>query len=422
MACFVPEVSSLYDISGLYTDGFSTCNILILFNKAIGSVELAHIDASIALRIEQVQEQSSLDDATEIVLISREDKGKKIRDTLVDYLKAKYPAKTVTVKMADMSESGVQASSVKKDGTFQLVIEKFSPSSAPNNILHHPDEQKFLAVQKIEQIIGRRAKITSRTSLVRRLCIFDGICWEHMESLDFKIDESHSITQQEMSRFSESDSCDVVVKKLAEILQLTEKEGAAPSFQEDLESFLMEVAGYFENYLNNYDYDLLLRRSNESILSTSDRSTPDKAHVANEFLVSNYLTRELYKKFEQTKEEKIGAAKAANKYAIEAYQNKQYVAAGHLFFSILKTLTYYCVKSDPLLAVAYYNLGRTFFREDNYRQSHFFLKTAALLRSQKYFSSQKGNAAELKKVESALQECESKLAEKNSVSPPTPNL
>src|SRR5690606_8952205 len=126
-------------------------------------------------------------------------------------------------------------------------VEKFPYGQTPQNLLHHPQEQKFLAVQKIEQIIGLRAKQQTKKFRNKQLRIFDGCAWETLEDWHFFIDTSHALTKKEMKSFTKDNPYITLNINLRELIGEVKK--TIPFIGEFND---MHVTFYLEDYLNNF--------------------------------------------------------------------------------------------------------------------------------------------------------------------------
>ncbi len=82
-------------------------------------------------------------------------------------------------------------------------------------------------------------------------------------------------------------------------------------------------------------------------------------------------------------EEKNRSKKEALKIhskAVERYRQQKYEEANMLFLESLGKFTYVCLKSDPELALVYYNLGKCCLKIEDYDSAGFFLNTNSILK------------------------------------------
>jgi hypothetical protein len=242
---------------GLYTDGISTCNILITLSES--KIELVHFDNNTVGHLEHYGNsmQNLSNPNSEIILITRESSaGRIIEGLLTQYIKQKRGLTFTHYRMT--TEDGIRVSFDKSSSnTFHPQI-CFYPIGQQTEaaLLHHPQEQPLVAVQKLEQIIGVREKKLRGLSRPKKLFIFDCKFWETIDSQELEIANSHPITQEELNFFNTSDTVIEVASKLSGLINSAEEFGI-PSMDIAPKDLGLYLAYYLEGYLNQYEPQML---------------------------------------------------------------------------------------------------------------------------------------------------------------------
>lgn len=441
--------TEVYDIKGLYTDGFSTCNIVACIGK--DKLVLMHVDAQTIL--DKVEKEIAwVGEPSEVIVILRNEdvcSGERVKAQLLEHLNQAMPSLSIVERIMDREHDGVYLSFKQhKQSDLHVNLQKFPLRKRPDNLIHHPQEQQFLAVQKIEQIIGQREKYQTRKAKNKQFYIFDGRAWETLGNNELKIDCSHQLTREEMQCFAKDDPYIVISGKVGGIIESAQKKIPIMS---DLKEIALNVATHLEGYLHDYDYRRLFKRNLKDMINNdcnnplSDADKDFKSQLSNllqqnadifkeveqliatyqqnaletEFktaIVSeynsfseHYLERKYYSDVKIACEQMKKRALSFNKQAVKEVQQKKYESAVNLFFDTLKLCTYCCMKDAPELAIAYFNFGRTLYRAGRYQEAHFSLNTSLLLREN--YTQSKSNEQEIVKVKNALAECVEKLEE-----------
>lgn len=210
-----------HDIAGLYTDEFSTCNVLAVISNS--KLMLVHLDTHILnseAMLEQLQQEIEwVSEPREIVVVFKRDigGGERVNKRLLAHLALEMPLVKILNKEIDNDTHGIYLSfDTQKASDIHSNIQKFPYGSRPTELIRHPQEQQFLAVQKIEQVIGQHARHIVATRN-KRICIF-AQGWEPLSDAELKVDVSHPLTQREMLRFSKQDTYFDIVQKLIVVL------------------------------------------------------------------------------------------------------------------------------------------------------------------------------------------------------------
>lgn len=429
-----------YGFDGLYTDGFSSCNIVVCIGE--GKLILMHVDLLSASDIGKVsKEMRWVDGPRQVVIIYRKDFDSSIgvKDLILQEFKKTMSGETIIVK-----EVGIEVHSVFvsfETRHLSLIHPNIMFLDAPpEGLISHPQQQRFLAVQKIEQIIGLEARFKTRLYPRKKTSIFDGRSWVPMGNTELNINTSHAITKNDMQYFEKNDECMTLAKKLSNIIA-----SSGVPFYSSVEGY-MDTAFYLEGYLNDYDYKLLFKRNFKDVIASkhyipstifdqSFNSELEKSlssagdvfdavtEVINHYRLSNLDTQfklgiiaeydmfaehytnrkacaDLRRHYSELKQESLAVSEAAK----QDYANKNYSSAAELFFREIKLLACFTMTNDSLMASAYYNCGRSLFQGKEYKKAASFLAICLELRENYTFP--KLNPLVLAKTRAALQECE----------------
>lgn len=253
------------EATALYTWGFSSCNIIAV----IGTEKLVLIHADTLTDPDAIKDEILwVGEDSEVVFIFREKFRKALAEVLLPKLKRLLPEKKINVKKMDDAHDGVLVSfHMYSDSDLNPHVKKFPCSQHPQRLFRHEKEQTFLAVQKIEQLVGLNARIYTGKTLRKRFIIFNGNNWEAISEGELKIFDSHPATKEELNFFSAADSYFTLMHKLA---GLAESLKGRIQYGEELKDIVMPIAFYLEGYLNNYNPLLLLKRNLLHLLDKKD--------------------------------------------------------------------------------------------------------------------------------------------------------
>jgi len=429
-------------IDSIYSDGFSTCNLLVCIGEK--EVSLIHIDIYRTYTPQAIREEiEKIKGSKKIFVIYRDTVGEFVKGRLLESLKS-YK---ISWQKVDDTCQGVSIGIKDKSLKF------WKKNESPTELIHHPQEIQLIATQRIYQMIGMRAIVATNQCFSKPLDVFSNHTWQPYSENDLKIYQGHDLTREEMNSFTKIDSFFDITKKLSVIQGNLKKEGFL--IEENPLLMLQSIAPSMESYLNEYDYKIPFSRNlresiehytklalgnktfteEDKVFSTKLKELLDKSgdvfDVVSQFMsehekeknktyfgekilddyklyVKHYNERkcseEMQKKNGKDKENAILCTKSAKKHYLE----KKYQAADTLFTEALNKFTYSCLNTDPDLATAYYNLGRTLFQLGEYPLAHSYLEICLYLRKKL------PNIAkdDIIKTEKALQECEAKLPKK----------
>ncbi|KIE04220.1 hypothetical protein NF27_IV00070 [Candidatus Jidaibacter acanthamoeba] len=433
--------SESYDIGGLYTDGFSTCNILACISEE--EVILAHVDnltlmfwnENLGQAIKQIK------NLKEIIIISRENE-KHVNEALISFINFIGFQSLIVKKEVDINHGGIYISFNKQnDSDIHPNITKYPRSREGLELIHHPQEQQIEAVQKIHQIVGMNAKFNAQNMPKKKFLIFDGQAWEPMDKVELTIDTSNQITKEEMNFISKEAPFIEVAGRLIGIAESIKNKVQIITPPKELS---MQVAFYMEGYLNQYNHSLLFKRNLKEIIDNitakpqtkEDRrlkknlntilikdndifsevnnlcksykeNAPDnqfKTYITIDIkdLSEMYLKRKYYHDLKQLYQEFQETALRLNKEGFDCYQAKNFSRATQLFRSAIKYFTYCSSKDNPKLASVYYSCGRSHQQLGEYDEAKFFLNTSLTLR-ENYIEPRP--RAEIERTKKAIDEC-----------------
>lgn len=281
------EGQSNPEISGLYTHGFSTCNVIAFINK--GRIGLLHFD--------WYTDESAINDLLakmgdkpKIIVIYR-DTGLMLKERITSHLKNYKSQVNLETKVIQNNLDGVclyVTSSAENNLDSQIKILPLhgknvgviSTDDLPNASLErHPREREFAAVRKMEQLIGVKARhavkqpngkykispeIVNKGRCVNHL-IFDGQYWLSMDA-ESVIDESHVMTKEEMDYVRKNNNCYLTLSgALGGIAQ-----GNGGFHEQDLKESALSIGFWTEDYLRkeqSLDEEHLLRRNLQDTLT-----------------------------------------------------------------------------------------------------------------------------------------------------------
>lgn len=460
--------SKEYELSGMYTDGFSFCNIVACLDEEQQKLVLMHVDGEAitsTAQAAQIREQVKwVGDGCKAIIFYRtkasvdNDPGWD-GEIVNDRLKELFNSIDIVpvCKVISKDDNGILVKlNPSANNKFEYKI--FSKDTKPESLVHHPQEQQLLTARKIGQLIGLKAKaVYDAESFTTTFSLFDGAMWEPAASRELQVDVSHSATKAEMDSFSNTDPWIVLARKAA--LVASELRKHIPVLKDDM-IIGCELAPDLEWYLTP-NCMLLLQRNLQDVLNDTSYAAPETledrgfynkcnaclgkpklsfAEINNLFM-DYYQTPSLETKFKKIiladfpqqfkhyrarkyyiditaryAEMKSKALQDAT-LGIAAYRKQSYQDAAQFLFSVIQTLNICTLKSDPDLAAAYFNYGRCLQHLDQYNNAAKFLKQSLDLRE--HYTSPKPSTEQIAKTRAAFEECDCKQTKETM---PTLNL
>lgn len=365
--------NSDFDIEGLYTDNFSTCNIFICIAEN-GKRLLAHIDDPMSQQLEQLIQAIKAMGDCKIILIHRKEYGAPILRVISDKLKEKFLDFT-SLEISRLEIIGIIADN---DGIGQVL------NARPDNVLYHPLEQQAEAVEKIESLICPEAG-----KQVKNRCIFDGLSWKTFNPEEFRVLPKNPGVAEIFTRFNPKQTITEMTTIFAQLINAISPYIMAARRNLLIDTFLP----YIDAYFNGFN----LR----------------KEEIPKEFEESYGYYRQCYDAYQISKEYK-GKISALLKDAIALNEQKKHEEAAPLFREVLTLATWIYSRDEASLAAAFYNLARTLYKIAKKNTDPEFLKEA-----KKYFNLLKKINPGHGKLEDALAKCEQlnrKITDSKSVS------
>lgn len=374
------------DINGLYTHGFSTCNVVICISTS--QIFLMHVGvndtASLLSDIKKVKGELS-----KIHVLYRPQEQvagilkSRILNLLVDNLDKGL---SVEIQVTEAKEE-IESVLIYLEDNGQISIKY---DEKPDFLLRHPHELQLETVQKICQVIGVRSlKEKLKTHISDKITnIFDGVAWTKIPDNQFEVDDGTKLTMSEIKYVFAENSLEQIALRVNGLLKAIQNEILV---SENIDIF--DIALHIELYLNKYNYALVFKRDILAILDLSrvEPSTDEentfakgiraiatkmgednvygaiaekvetyrkygtpthyKEYILKQYdmIASLYISREQYGTLRSYYDSCVIEATNKNKKAREHYQNKEYPEAANLFLDALKLLTYSCLKGDTKL-------------------------------------------------------------------------
>ena len=288
------DSSGHYNIFGLYTSGFSSCNIIAVIGKT--RLALFHYD-SIALPIhltddvEWVLEDNSPAD-TDIVVIYR-DEGRQLLSTYDWYLNDFISKKHRVVKqlLDATAYDGVYLCFNRENALSNSVYDDRALHIHSNIVLlpggveplgtmiHHPLEQKLVTIRKIQQLTGLQAKKqqylqafeSGIISAKNDQCIFlSGSMWQPIAAEHLNLDLNQPFVSNIINRFSKSDNHIKIINKINKAVKYI---GHKFAVEESVS--MSPIAMNIEDYLHDYNHRDIFANNIKSLF-VKDRNLQDK--------------------------------------------------------------------------------------------------------------------------------------------------
>jgi hypothetical protein len=385
-----------------------------------------------------------------IVVCYREAYREMNADYYLRELKLKLPGRDVLEQPITDEQDGVLVSFERDPEKNGIGFTALPIGKKPERLIFHPQEQSFLAVQKVEQLIGVRNLNVTKRFVVKKVCIFDSFLWCHMDPSDLKVRQDDARTQEEMAQFSSEDDYIFLVRKLSRILAQAKKEGIVMAESES--AMAIDVAVFLEGYLHKFDADQLLRKNMGTLLDpkaptsllklSQPASDEDKeilvqltdlgSNVAEDYssqcdaamsvykaqapqtefkkkLTDNwknyrrhYEERYFYRKAAEANSERIQDAKSIVTKGIKHMREGNYPAAKNLFTQALHYIILSCDMSNKLLVTALFNYARAHQKTGELDMALPSMEKALNLVNR--FDHE--NRAQIEKIKGAIQECE----------------
>ncbi len=443
-----------FDIKGLYTEGFSTCNIVICVGN--NRIVLFHVDAKMIYDFPKIKKEIDwVDEPNQLIVLARGTSP--LRDRLSQLIAKDFPEKKLQWKTVGEEHDGVSVSFAKSPhNQLHFQVSLYLPETRPANLCRHPEEKRLLAVQKIEQFVGaisRARKGVEGFKQGRQCHLFDGKSWEFLDKKHLEIDAPDAETKKEISSFNKNDTIAQTAAKLKVIIDVIEEN---LGFLEDPDTASRHTAEQFENYFNNFtNHGQLFRRNLMDSLDfiwkgcqkkTEDIDRRDICVIEDLYRLLNleedvfkkvksvieayesapgitkfkrfmlvdyraaakhYERRQFYAELDTANENLLQKNKQLASRAAVCFKEKDFVSAANFFEGILKNIRGSCTKDSSDLASSYHNLGRSLQQLGHFVKAEKCLSYSLVLKSN--FTNPKPIPLEIEKTQKALIDCQKQL-------------
>ncbi|KTD66069.1 tetratricopeptide repeat protein [Legionella shakespearei] len=391
--------------TGLYTDNFSACNIIVITGKS--RMVLAHADRNLASIAPCLA--ADIDWVGEGASMSIYYRG---HNVITEILLLKFGMMNLAITPSFHTvTSDVDGIQIEKDSsrTFKLNFIQ-DHQNLPFSLAHHPQETPMETVQKLRQLFGLREEKETGLRLIKQVNIFDGIHWVPVPRNELQLVSQHPLTQNEMSRFAMGELLDTIYPKMHQlILEIFTCIKAGNSVEETCD----HLVPLLELYLNNYDSKAIVLRHIQHLAQilrypAQRVEVIDSLETAIAFLsslIKNFKKipasdnrdtilstlllvhkhaqeRMHFKKISEQQECFMGREKNLRERAVLSFREGQYASAKPLALSALKLAIVVYTADNPLLSSAYYNLGRCLQETGEHESALEYLHQALKLREQ----------------------------------------
>jgi len=342
-------------ITGLYTDGFSTCVIFVGWCKKDSAdfAFLLHFDS--ITPISSLYEEISwlkldLPAGSEIDLVecyrpNRCEQAKKFIALIhEDFEERKSKEfKQVRLNKVEVRPEEVLGVLIQFDQKSRLVT---YPHQRPTTLLHHPQEMQLDTVQTISQVIGKRSfrdGARGKTQL-----IFNGMHWNIMDSKNLTLDQSPQI-EKELANFKKEDRFLTIIGKLVALYRTFP---TFPKSDTELVHLARDVAPELQYFLNDYrNEDQLFKDDIKDVEVSALQEIAPREEMSK--LLNYILNRR--KSYQAT----IKIQKQMYKSAKEKYSTGRESKNPDLLFEAIRMFVRCSTPDDINLAICYYSVGRT---------------------------------------------------------------
>lgn len=421
------------NIEGLYSDGFSSCNLVAIVGAE--RISLMHVDHQLLYEPNVVEGELAWVKKTDPecrVEIYYHHLGKALATTLAN--------KVFDKVRCDLRLVGDEMIGIKV--SFEHGIEEHYSREAPANVLRHPEEQRFNAAHKMEQFLF----LSDQTTDLKQRVVYDARCWRPMFDGELRPSCQTDATKNYMSRFNSRVPMIEIAVTMSDILhELKSQHKNIVIVESNMEFCLSNAVNFFEYlndfnsvelfYLNMHDtvtsrksfiqtkadqilfnlLDAALKDKNtafevcEKLVAQCKSTTQFQKHICAEFNMhlERHRLHVSYNRMAQFHQEARASAKKLAAKALQEFRNGNLPAAINLYEESLLLLSHSSYCNDINLATVNYCLGRCYFKNNEFDKATEFLETALALRIHYHPEDKAG----LEKVENACQECRDQQSE-----------
>ncbi len=434
-------------VDSLFTSEFSSCVVITVVSNS--KAMLMHLDRQTYFP-DALDLVESFGQAAVVTLHFRPE-FKDLKEKMMAYIAKHNPGMVVTEYAVPRTLDGVSVSLTKSG-----LVKKLLPiGTVPERLIRHPLEQRFLAVQKIEQIIGFRARAQGSGIVGKCLSIFDGMLWMNIVKDELTVAADNVWTTMELSQFKPEDTYVEVAGKLGSLVDALLQEKKT-SLAESIENLVMPIGVWFEAYLNGFDEAKLFKRNvlaflrdtitkdlcNYSTLKTEEDqalveglqqalsgdsdnflqqadaliqtykqvpSSDRKAHFLSGYEVFrlHYDERKIYRAYKQENKARMKQVKALLVKAIDLRKKKKFMGSRNLCREAFK----HCLASRDMtnkaLVTTLHNLGCAERQCGDPKNGKMYMQRALLLSKAFDPDNQRNHEA----IEASIGECDNLLME-----------
>jgi hypothetical protein len=360
--------SDYYKIKGLYTSGFSTCNILACIGK--NRLALFHFDSLSSILqfnddLEWVLQSNSPED-TDVVVIYRAS-GQEFNNAYHEYLQDLASKKHQVIQKSidhekydgifiafdNSSYNAKHKNHLSSEYIIHNNIHKLLHNIKPlGTMVHHPLEEQFVTTRKINQLTGLQKKKQLHddyieTGIIKAFndhCIFlSGSMWQNIDQKHLELDMSDPFVKNIMDNFSKQDSYLDIAKKINPI---TEKILIELGFEYIMP--MTAIAINLEEYLHNCDYLEIFKHNIKSLRINNNEFKKNLYNLldnSNDFIkINKFITDNLFefaleqpiliKYFEQHYKERSIYDVLKQQYTSAEQQAKALIIQGDQYFAV----------------------------------------------------------------------------------------
>ena len=449
----------------LYTDGFSSCNILVGFTEDENTFLLMHSDCIDLTYFDGTAERFKSQKIQSVYWIYRQGMGSTLYNLAKETFRNEAPEIQIHSYVVPNNHHGVSVSfEYQNASSFHPMIKFHEIDDIPENLIHHPKEQQLMAVVKIREIIGFRARHKYLELPSRTDCIFgEGLNphyrwgWTNIPDAECFMDINKPETKEEMDLFQPYEPISVVCCKLRIVLDNlnTYVKQNEPNYQSDItmDNLLNSQAPQLQAYLSNYDHDSLFKLDMMDIvahyrikanaheqgyfeelqkelgknqtgieevvklmerLRASPHASECKADLLSEYdnFKDIYDQRGKYSKNKKYFADLAEINKVLYQRACKEYKEEKLREATAKFKLILENSIQYLDNDSRELSTAFYNYGRRLFQLKNFDAALHILKACYSIQANQFRNNKDDKLASSKeKVASMIRECYQKSTE-----------
>jgi len=249
------------DVNYLYTDGFSTCCILV----GIGEVRrvLYHVNMMTVHITDKLAREFKDEVFQHFILVYRQQSLVQELEKILKNLQV--PRSCLQV---DNDVKGVRISFTQHDDDVVPYVQILR-KDLDDIVLRHPLEQQIETVAKLQQVLGLKQKTSGRTTVNDSSnCIYDGNFWAYLDETLITVQDAECL--KDLNFLYQADS----YFDYSSYLKALVKDTNVPFIGD-----LMPLAYFIEQYRFNYDSASLLKRNLKQALDSPGKESIEPCSV-----------------------------------------------------------------------------------------------------------------------------------------------